>query len=480
MTGRPAARPPEDQARERGVLQPADRREGPERVARAGAVERHGPPDQLRLARDVLGAPAGALARHRGRVGPGHRGHQARGRRGVADAHVAAEQDVGALGRPRRRSRAGQDRRLGLGARHRGGPADVAGAGAHPLPVEPGVGRRLAGHADVEHADVAAHDRREGARGRAPGADRLDHGRRHVARPGGRPARDDAVVAGADDQRGPGRGPRVGAPRDAREDDAELLEPPQAPGRLREGVPSPARGLGGALVDRDDRGHELVEGAGWGVSGVGIACWRASVGLRAGRPDPSLRAVTAMRRLLLLRHAPTAATRRAAFSADEPLDERGAAAAAALRGRFRSAGESYASPAGRARETARLAGLDADVEPALAECDFGAWAGHRLDELAASDPDGVRRWLDDPTARPHGGETMVELMDRVARWLDGQAAREGAAVAVTHGGPIRAAVLHALGAPAEAFWRVDAAPLSLTELHADAGRWRLVRLNASP
>ncbi|MEZ0283920.1 MAG: histidine phosphatase family protein [Thermoleophilia bacterium] len=187
-----------------------------------------------------------------------------------------------------------------------------------------------------------------------------------------------------------------------------------------------------------------------------------------------------MRRLLLLRHAPTAATRRAAFSADEPLDEPGAAAAAALRGRFRSTGESYASPADRARETARLAGLDAEVEPALAECDFGAWAGHRLDELAASDPDGVRRWLDDPAARPHGGETMVELMARVAGWLDGQAAREGAAVAVTHGGPIRAAVLHALGAPAEAFWRVDAAPLSLTELHADAGRWRVVRLNASP
>jgi broad specificity phosphatase PhoE len=64
--------------------------------------------------------------------------------------------------------------------------------------------------------------------------------------------------------------------------------------------------------------------------------------------------------------------------------------------------------------------------------------------------------------------------------LDAQALVDGAAVAVTHAGPIRAAVVHALDAPPEAFWRVDAAPLSVTELHADEGRWRLVRLNDAP
>ena len=279
----PRAGPAEDQPREGGVLEAADGREGPQRVVRAGAVQRHGPPDKLRLARDVLGASAGAGARHRGRIGARHAGHQPRGRRGVPDAHVAAQQDVGPLGRARRRPRAGQDRRLGLGARHRGGAADVAGAGAHPLPVEPGVGRGLAGHADVEHADVATRDRREGARGGAPGADRLDHGRRDLGRPGGRAARDDAVVAGADDQRGPGRRPRVGAPRDAGEDDADLLEPPQAPGGLGERVPSPARGLGGALVDRDDRRPGARRGRGGPFREGGRSASRArGVGRVAG------------------------------------------------------------------------------------------------------------------------------------------------------------------------------------------------------
>jgi hypothetical protein len=37
--------------------------------------------------------------------------------------------------------------------------------------------------------------------------------------------------------------------------------------------------------------------------------------------------------------------------------------------------------------------------------------------------------------------------------------------------------VHALGAPLDAFWRVDAAPLSLTELHAHAGQWTITRLN---
>jgi broad specificity phosphatase PhoE len=42
---------------------------------------------------------------------------------------------------------------------------------------------------------------------------------------------------------------------------------------------------------------------------------------------------------------------------------------------------------------------------------------------------------------------------------------------------VRAAVVHALGAPLHAFWRIDAAPLSLTELHAADGRWTVTRLN---
>jgi len=189
-----------------------------------------------------------------------------------------------------------------------------------------------------------------------------------------------------------------------------------------------------------------------------------------------------VKRLLLLRHAATSATRAAAFPADEPLDERGAGDAAALRSCLPvRPGEILTSPATRCRQTAEAAGLTpARSEPALAECDFGAWAGDTLTRLHAADAAAVSEWMADADAAPHGGESLRRFAARVAGWLDAQAAGDGRATAVTHGGVVKAAVVHALGAPLDAFWRIDVAPLSVTELHAHDGRWTLTRVNATP
>lgn len=177
-----------------------------------------------------------------------------------------------------------------------------------------------------------------------------------------------------------------------------------------------------------------------------------------------------------MRHAPTSATRSYSFPADEPLDERALTAAARLSLPARA--EVVCSPSQRCRGTAEAAGLVVySVEPAIAECDFGSWCGRRLEQLVAERPDDTRRWMTDPDSAPHGGESLRELARRVGGWLDEQARREGSCVAITHGGVVKVAVAHALGAPIEAFWRVDCAPLSRTELHADRGRWRLSNLN---
>ena len=86
----------------------------------------------------------------------------------------------------------------------------------------------------------------------------------------------------------------------------------------------------------------------------------------------------------------------------------------------------------------------------------------------------------DPDAAPHGGESLGTFCTRIARWLDAQAERDGRVVAITHGEVIKAAVVHALGAPVLAFWRIDASPLAFTELHAHGGRWTVTRLNCAP
>jgi broad specificity phosphatase PhoE len=182
------------------------------------------------------------------------------------------------------------------------------------------------------------------------------------------------------------------------------------------------------------------------------------------------------RRLLLVRHASTDAVRAAAFGADEPLDVSGRVAAVQLAARLSRADEVLVSAARRAQETAEHAGLVATGE-APGECDFGRWAGRTLRELADEDPDAVRAWMTDPDASPHGGESLTALLRRVRAWLAEQAEGDRTAIAITHAGVVKAAVVAALDAPPLAFWRIDVAPTSITELHAHDGRWTVTRVN---
>ena len=184
-----------------------------------------------------------------------------------------------------------------------------------------------------------------------------------------------------------------------------------------------------------------------------------------------------MRRLLLLRHASTTALRRSAFPLDEPLDAAGQAAASALAGCL-GRGEAMCSPALSARATAEAAGLEAVEVTALAECDFGSWGGRTLAEVSKSEPVAAEAWMTDPDATPHGGESLSGLLARVGGWMTDEVTRDGRVIAVTHGGVIKAAVVHALGAGPEAFWRVDVGPLRVTELHGHEGRWTVTCVNA--
>jgi broad specificity phosphatase PhoE len=184
-----------------------------------------------------------------------------------------------------------------------------------------------------------------------------------------------------------------------------------------------------------------------------------------------------LKRLLMVRHASTRATRSAAFPADESLDERGLAAAALLAAAVPRRARVIASPSRRCVETAEAAGRSCDTDALLAECDFGDWCGRTLSEINETDSDAVRDWMTSADAAPHGGESLRVFYKRVAGWLDGQAGDDGQVIAVTHAGVVRAAVIRALGAPLDAFWRIDISPLSITELHAHDGRWTVKRVN---
>jgi broad specificity phosphatase PhoE len=177
-------------------------------------------------------------------------------------------------------------------------------------------------------------------------------------------------------------------------------------------------------------------------------------------------------RVRLISHGATAATRGTSFPLDEPLEPAAAAAARELAATLRVAPRAslLTGPEVRCRETAHLLGLAAGPDPALSDWDLGGWAGATLDDVIERDPLGAQAWVLDPAAAPHGGESLEALLARVTGWLDAREP-ESRTLAIAHPSTLRALAVHALGAPAAAFWRVDVPPLGRLDLNGRAGAW---------
>ncbi|MXG26856.1 histidine phosphatase family protein [Streptomyces sp. YIM 132580] len=188
-------------------------------------------------------------------------------------------------------------------------------------------------------------------------------------------------------------------------------------------------------------------------------------------------------RVMLVSPAMNAALRQARFDGDAPLDRAGERSARAAAADVPRSDAVLSGPSERCLGTAAALGLAARPEPALTGWDLGRWSGRRLDEVGAAEPAAVAAWMGDPSAAPHGGESLRALVERVGGWLDGVlGTEEGGVLAVAEPAVVRAAVVHALALPPETFWRLDVAPLVLTELSGRSGRVnvRLGRPLAAP
>jgi phosphoserine phosphatase len=159
-------------------------------------------------------------------------------------------------------------------------------------------------------------------------------------------------------------------------------------------------------------------------------------------------------RILLARHGETDWNRDNRFQgrADPPLNDAGREQAATLAASL--AGEQldavYSSPLRRAVETADVVAAPHGLEPtpveALREVDVGSWQGLTRTEIESRYPEQFRRWL----AFEQGwedGETYEEMGVRVVGALSELSARHAGerVLALTHGGPIRAAIAAASG-----------------------------------
>ncbi|MFC7614658.1 histidine phosphatase family protein [Actinokineospora soli] len=102
---------------------------------------------------------------------------------------------------------------------------------------------------------------------------------------------------------------------------------------------------------------------------------------------------------------------------------------------------------------------------ALRDLDAGAWRGLPLDAVPPGD---LTRWLADPTHPAPGGESVADVVARVGAWLAAPARR---LAVITHPAVLRAALVHALSAADQSFWRIDVAPGAQLVLRGGPGRW---------
>lgn len=177
-------------------------------------------------------------------------------------------------------------------------------------------------------------------------------------------------------------------------------------------------------------------------------------------------------RLTLICHARTVAQKLARFALDESVEMDWQVARGSRAGDFKRSAQLLSAPEARARQTAELFGAQMLIVPALADCAMGRWHGLPIDDLQKHEPEALHAWLTDSTSAPHGGESVAQLCERVADWLETLRSTPGHFVAITHPFVIRAAIMHVMQCPPGVFNGIDVEPLSVTELRFN-GRWRL-------
>ncbi len=143
----------------------------------------------------------------------------------------------------------------------------------------------------------------------------------------------------------------------------------------------------------------------------------------------------------------------------------------------------YSSPLERAMETARptadLKGLPVLIAPGLIEADYGSWQDQSIKTLRR-----LKLWKlvhETPTkVRFPGGESILEIHERVVKEIDGLAGNYGEkdVVAVfSHADILRIAIAHYLNMPLDDFHRLQIDTASITVLILSSAKPRLSHIN---
>ncbi|MBQ6393256.1 MAG: alpha-ribazole phosphatase [Eubacterium sp.] len=115
------------------------------------------------------------------------------------------------------------------------------------------------------------------------------------------------------------------------------------------------------------------------------------------------------------------------------------------------------SPLSRARETALLAAgrwKDSfELEERLKEQNFGIFEGKTYQELCGEFPEEMRRWNEDFSHyQIPGGESFLQVRERVEDWVRSLPEGPGQMLVVAHKGTLGHILASMLGLPLEGYW----------------------------
>jgi len=174
--------------------------------------------------------------------------------------------------------------------------------------------------------------------------------------------------------------------------------------------------------------------------------------------------------LILVRHGRTGfnAAGRLVGRLDPPLDDLGLTQASAIGAALKGVERVVSSPLLRARQTAESIGVPVEIDDRWIEVDYGALDEQPLGSVAGEVWD---RWRTDSTYVPAGGESFVDVAERVSAACEALAAdaMAGNVVVVSHVSPIKAAVAWALGVGPEISWRMHLDVAAITRIHVGTG-----------
>ena len=140
--------------------------------------------------------------------------------------------------------------------------------------------------------------------------------------------------------------------------------------------------------------------------------------------------------------------------------------------------DASAPPAETAEAIAKELGAPLEVRPALTEVPAGEWTGKTYQQLEG-DPR-WRRYNDNRSGtRPPGGELMLETQTRIVAellCLREQHPQDTIAV-VSHGDPIRAALMYFLGMPMDLFHRIEISTAAFSVLRLEQWGAQVLSVN---